>query len=230
LRLNATGVLIVIELADDLESSADGAFVVDEELRIVFANQSAQRMLGFRLDGAPHRYCYRILRGRNDQGRLLCHEFCPVAKDIFSGARVSSFDLQVPTKTEGKRWLNMSIFRYSGKRNGTPYIVHLFRDITQKKRDARFVERVVEAAKHYGGVQPDSNSDQKLARQYGELTRRERQVLTLLVEGHGTREIAQHLSISVNTTRNHVQQILQKLDVHTRLEAVIYAINNGLLD
>ncbi|MEJ2746212.1 MAG: LuxR C-terminal-related transcriptional regulator, partial [bacterium] len=61
------------------------------------------------------------------------------------------------------------------------------------------------------------------------LTPRELEILELLARGHGTSEISELLAISQNTVRNHIQHILQKLQVHTRLEAVTYAIKNGLI-
>jgi two-component system nitrate/nitrite response regulator NarL len=62
-----------------------------------------------------------------------------------------------------------------------------------------------------------------------DLTDREREVLSLLAQGHSTREIAQALSISYSTARNHIQNILHKLNVHSRLEAVAYAYEHGLV-
>jgi two-component system nitrate/nitrite response regulator NarL len=56
-----------------------------------------------------------------------------------------------------------------------------------------------------------------------QLTRRERDVLALLMEGAGPADIARRLSVSRNTVRTHVQNILMKLQVHTRLEAVAFA-------
>ena len=60
------------------------------------------------------------------------------------------------------------------------------------------------------------------------LTVRETQVLRLLAEGRNTTEIAAEIGVSINTTRTHVQNILTKLGVHSRLEAAAYAANNGL--
>jgi two-component system nitrate/nitrite response regulator NarL len=56
-----------------------------------------------------------------------------------------------------------------------------------------------------------------------QLTRRERDVLALLMEGAGAADIAGRLSVSRNTVRTHVQNILMKLQVHTRLQAVAFA-------
>jgi DNA-binding CsgD family transcriptional regulator len=52
------------------------------------------------------------------------------------------------------------------------------------------------------------------------LTPRQREVLDLMVLGMSTTEIAGKLWVSRNTARNHIQQILDKLDVHTRIAAV----------
>jgi two-component system nitrate/nitrite response regulator NarL len=55
---------------------------------------------------------------------------------------------------------------------------------------------------------------------YRSLTPRERRVLELLVEGHNTAEIVARLHITDSTARTHVQSILSKLGVHSRLQAV----------
>jgi DNA-binding NarL/FixJ family response regulator len=60
------------------------------------------------------------------------------------------------------------------------------------------------------------------------LTKREREVLRLIVDGKTDREIAQTLSISSGTASRHVANILHKLDVRTRSAAAAWAIRNGL--
>ena len=65
----------------------------------------------------------------------------------------------------------------------------------------------------------------------GTLTGRQMEVLDLLAEGMSTADIATKLWVSKATVRNHVQQIMEKLDVHTRLAAVhaadVYAHSPG---
>ena len=61
------------------------------------------------------------------------------------------------------------------------------------------------------------------------LTEREQQVLELLVEGLSSQAIADRLFLSMNTVRNHVQNILVKLGAHSRLEAVATAVKSGLV-
>ena len=62
------------------------------------------------------------------------------------------------------------------------------------------------------------------------LTDRELQVLKLVARGHNNRDIAKELFISENTVKNHVRNILEKLHLHSRMEAVVYAVRERLLD
>lgn len=62
------------------------------------------------------------------------------------------------------------------------------------------------------------------------LTRREREVLALLAEGAGNEVIAEALIISPETARTHIQNVLSKLGVHSRLEAATFVMQNGILD
>jgi DNA-binding NarL/FixJ family response regulator len=63
-----------------------------------------------------------------------------------------------------------------------------------------------------------------------ELTVRERETLDLLAEGATTDEIGLRLGVSRNTTRNHVQRVLEKLGARSKLEAVAVARREGLID
>jgi len=62
-----------------------------------------------------------------------------------------------------------------------------------------------------------------------QLTAREREVLELLVQGADGKGVAQALGISQNTVRTHVQSILTKLQVHSRLEAATFAVRHRLV-
>jgi two-component system nitrate/nitrite response regulator NarL len=64
----------------------------------------------------------------------------------------------------------------------------------------------------------------------GQLTSRERDVLNLLVQGANGERLAAQLGISPNTVRTHVQSILTKLQVHSRLEAATFAVRHGIVE
>jgi two-component system nitrate/nitrite response regulator NarL len=63
-----------------------------------------------------------------------------------------------------------------------------------------------------------------------QLTERETQVLRLMVDGLNGSQIATKLGISSNTVRTHIQSILTKLQVHSRLAAATFAVRHGLFD
>ena len=63
-----------------------------------------------------------------------------------------------------------------------------------------------------------------------QLTRREREVLTALSEGLSNKQIAERLHMSVDTERTHMMNILNKLGVHSRLQALLFAARHGLVE
>jgi DNA-binding NarL/FixJ family response regulator len=63
-----------------------------------------------------------------------------------------------------------------------------------------------------------------------DLTEREKDVLRLMVTGISNDEIADQLFIATNTVKNHVRSIFRKLGVSTRVEAVVSALDNHLVD
>ena len=81
-----------------------------------------------------------------------------------------------------------------------------------------------------GGLMRRRNEQDDAFRRVSRLTRREREVLHLLVDGSGTEAIARALVISPQTARTHIQNILAKLGVHSRLEAAALVNESGIRD
>lgn len=93
------------------------------------------------------------------------------------------------------------------------------------------------AVQHYEQPRPggsDGGYDEELEEADGKamvrLTRRELEILQLLARGLNNEVISRQLYISPTTTRNHIQNILGKLGVHSKLEAVAYAVRAGYVD
>jgi DNA-binding NarL/FixJ family response regulator len=61
------------------------------------------------------------------------------------------------------------------------------------------------------------------------LTAREREILTLVAQGHSNRDIADRLVISERTARTHVSNVLTKLQLSSRTQAALLAIREGLI-
>lgn len=81
-------------------------------------------------------------------------------------------------------------------------------------------------ARQVGFGDGEASDAELLARQ---LTPREVEVLQLLAEGAAGPDIAERLAVSPNTVRTHVQGILSKLQVHSRLEAAAFAVRHDLV-
>jgi two-component system NarL family response regulator len=62
------------------------------------------------------------------------------------------------------------------------------------------------------------------------LTEREMEVLRLVAKGRNNRDIAKELFISENTVKNHIRNILEKLHLHSRMQAVVYAVREGFIE
>ena len=62
------------------------------------------------------------------------------------------------------------------------------------------------------------------------LTDRERETLARLVRGESTADMAEAMGVRVSTARTHIDSVLSKLGAHSRLEAVAYAVREGLVD
>lgn len=101
--------------------------------------------------------------------------------------------------------------------------------LLKKTSLVRIVEAIVDV---HGGGSPMSNSIARKVVQYFQqqkraddstngITEREFEILTHLAEGYQYKEIADKLSISVKTVCNHLQNIYQKMHVHSRTEAVV---------
>ncbi|MDT0634695.1 helix-turn-helix transcriptional regulator [Spectribacter hydrogenoxidans] len=120
-----------------------------------------------------------------------------------------------------------------------PCVLGAFQDITDRKRSqeelAAAIEAVMADTSWFSRSLIEKLADVRQAtegsgdvRGADSLTEREREILALLADGYGNRDIAARLAISPNTVRNHVANLYAKLDVHSRAGAVIWARERGL--
>jgi DNA-binding NarL/FixJ family response regulator len=83
------------------------------------------------------------------------------------------------------------------------------------------VERAMRRLRH----RRDADDDAR--RRLNRLTRRETEILELMARGNTPDEIARQLTMSPNTLRTHTQNVLTKLGVHSKMEALVLAIRHG---
>jgi DNA-binding NarL/FixJ family response regulator len=88
---------------------------------------------------------------------------------------------------------------------------------------------IVVTARASRGLERASRAAVETSRPLPSLTQREREILSLLADGLGNKQIAAQLGISPSTVKTHLEVVFDKLDVTSRAEAVAVAVRRGLL-
>ncbi len=212
-----------------LASSSDGVFAVDADQRIVSWSDSAEELLQHPAADVLGKPCYRVTLGRDYDNHPFCRINCPTIRAVRRGISVTNFDIACP-HGDDQIWLNVSIVPVRGNRRKAPMAIHMVRDVSARRRSerlaqatqavvAQFISDDTGAVERSGPFPPPDPS----------LTRRETEVLHLLAEGMTTVELAERLAVSRVTVRNHIQHLLAKLGVHSRLEAILSGARHGLI-
>jgi DNA-binding CsgD family transcriptional regulator len=221
------------EVLDVLAQSDTPALATDIGGHVVFWNRAAEKLLGRPTSQVLGRRCYDVLGGRDVFGNRFCHENCSVLSMSRKGESVQPFEIVLPSTPKQEQALNISLLRIPGTRPDTFTLVHLFQPIDRPSRLARALERL--GAHPEGTATGNGNGTNGHAAAAGPmslskvppLTEREREILRWVAAGLQNKEIAQKLGISLATVRNHIHNILEKLDVHSKLEAVSLAFRQG---
>lgn len=220
--------MLLRELKEMVESTADAAFAVDGEGVIVAWNAPAAELFGVPENEAIGNSCGLILDGTDECGQV-CSAECSVRNAAQSNHSVLNFDMQAQTP-HGRQWCNISVLRAKVANSTALCSIHIIRGIDVRKRMELLVRDFIvnEAKLPVENIKALVSTTRSPAREV-ELTERELEVLRLLAKGVVTRSIAEKLNISRVTVNNHIQNILKKLNAHTRLEAVRRAEYAGLI-
>lgn len=219
----------MVDIFELLAGMADGVFAVDGEQRISLWNRAAEELLGVTAQEVLGRSCYEVIQGRDERGCLLCRQACRDLAMAERGETIPTHDLLALTKGGQQVWLNISHMVVPLTRSDRFALVHIFRDISRKKETEQFVQGLLSSLTKLSESGRSDPSQRPSADPVKLLTPRELQVLRLLAEGFGTKAIAGKLLISPSTVGNHIQSLLSKLRVHSRLEAVALAFRLRLL-
>jgi len=220
------------EVLDLLTQSDTPALATDVAGHILFWNRAAERLLGRTAREALGRRCYDVIGGRDVFGNRFCHENCSVVSMSRRGEAVHGFELTLSQPPRPDQSLNVTILKIPGGRPELFTLVHIFQPIDRQSRLTRALE-------HLGATRPASAGPEAwkpvalppgplaASTEAPPLTDREKEVLRWVAAGLQNKEIAQQLGISLATVRNHIHNILEKLDVHSKLEAVSLAFRQG---
>jgi len=215
-RASATDIGIrLTELLNILGRTSDAMIAVDPAMRIVGWNRSAERLLGYTAGDAIGRPCHEVLAWTDRCGNAVCDETCTSVCGGGIDGIIATREVMGRSASGHTLWLNATTIVPPPEMQGECRLVHLIREVALPPE----LERLV--VDRLSGWSPAvSMRDPRL----DSLTPREGEVLRLLAEGLDGIAISEKLFVSPATVRNHVQHILTKLGVHSRLEAVTLAL------
>lgn len=209
--------------------TAEGLLLLDPGGQILFANRPAGEMLGVSERKIVGRPCYEICRWRDPDGSLVCFQGCAVMALEKRDGPVQNFNVQTTNRSGGDLWLNVTTLIKSNRssRKGGQ-IIHILRPTISlvKRADltlqipSSFDEPINKVKRPFKPrEQPGAHSHLQLMKRFS-LTQREAEVLRFITQGRVAKEIAAALGLGTTTVRTHIQKILKKMGVHSKLEAV----------
>ena len=196
----------LLKVLDVLALSCDPMFAINQRHRIVFWNRALTHLLGYGYDDVVGRTCGGVLAGVDDFGNRYCSDSCPIVTIATRGEPVRQFRIRAKSKAGKKIPVDVSVVKFVLRESSGMLLAHIVRPA-----DAAAVE--APATAHH------EHADRRLL----DLTAREIVVLGLLAAGEKTRAIADRLGIAPLTARNHINNMFEKLEVHSKAEAVALA-------
>ncbi|MGH9738801.1 MAG: LuxR C-terminal-related transcriptional regulator [Candidatus Acidiferrales bacterium] len=213
------------ELFNLLEGTSDAAFALTDECEICSWNKAAERLFGYSKLEALQKSCQGLLQGRTVLGVQVWGDNCTIRDCVARGVEVPNYDLEVKIRSGRRMWISVSTLVYESPRNRRRLIVHFAHDITERKKNEELLRKMTQVSRQLaslpevvGRIAPVSP-----------LSDQEREILRLFSVGTNSTEIARKLGITLQTLRNHLHHINQKLHTHNRLEAVTHAIQHKLV-
>jgi DNA-binding CsgD family transcriptional regulator len=205
------------ETLDRIARSGEAVFAIDGADRIILWNKPCEALLGLPARRALGKPCYEVMCGRDANDNIYCHRNCAVAHQARQEKDdpVNRFSLTVRAGDGTPKRVSSSLFSIPSYHPALTTVVHVLR---------------AETAASPATAEPEPLTPLKTGE--GEavaLTTREKEILRCLGQGMSTLAVAKKLAIAPVTVRNHVQKILQKLDVHSKLEAVVLAHRHKLI-
>lgn len=209
--------------------TADGTFVTSLRQRIVAWSPAAEEAFGLSADQVLGRRCYEAISGAEPDGHPICRRDCRVVTNARRGRPTPAYDVVALTPGGVRCHLNISILLVPGEEE--PLVLHLFRETGPTAAVVAAEGREEEGAGHSRGTPVWRGADGAVPSEpVGQpLSRREFEVLRLLAVGRTTREIAEALSISPFTARNHIGSVQRKLGARNRVETLLFASHHRLI-
>lgn len=196
-----------LSAADALFDAADCVFAADANQRITFWSAASERLLGISRQQALGAPCHKLLRACDGAGQAFCGPACRIAQLAEGGSAPVNHRLWLDAGRRQRQQFRLIVMLAPSAHEGLWSVFHVLHRVA-------------------AGASVKSRATRADA---PALTARERAVLQMLAEGLPAHLISRHLCISLVTVRNHIQHILAKLEVHSKVEAVALAYRRRLI-
>jgi len=187
-------------------------FVVDDQKRIIFMNDAASLLLGkdaSLVEGSP---CREVMDMHCLDGKPFCGQDCTLWQQAREGTLDGEFHLTYCSPTGSIAEISVKAILLSAPGQEGAAILHIIQPIASATE--------MQSRETNPGISQDHPTQRREEVRH-RLTGRETEVLQLLATGHSTQAISKELGISPITVRNHLQNVMRKLDVRRRLDAVV---------
>jgi PAS domain S-box-containing protein len=181
-------------------STSEVSFITDAHGRIESWNAAAERYFEVPAREAIGRRCCDLIRGRDEFGNDFCTAFCAPRHMNRAGRAVNRFRIRIRDRDGGERHCSVSTVAISAAAGEGAALLHILTP-----------ESAAAPSEPAANVRGESAAG---------LTPREREVLKRVLDGRGTRDIADLLGISARTVENHLQNIYRKHGVRNRVALV----------
>lgn len=206
-------------LAKLLQDRVDGLFIIDGRQRIVHWDPACEKLFGLSARSVVGRVCHQILNQLTLGGEERCNAHCSLGEISCGQMMPHSLSLSMRTAGSMRPELRMHTMLVPSQDESGWNVVHVL------SRGKSLHSAVFEAD---AGPDGEHTEPRKEPCSRSPLTRREMEILRLLAAGHSTARMAEILCVSQVTVRNHIQHLLNKMGVHSRLEAVACAKQHGV--
>lgn len=215
------------ELFDLFEATSDAVFAVTDQCEICSWNKAAEKLFGYPRTEALGKSCNELLQGRGTMGLGVWGEECSIRECVEKRVEVPRFDLEVKTRSGRRLWVSVGTVLYGSSQNHgrRSLIVHVANNITQHRREEELLRKMTSLARQLSSIPEVIGRPTPIS----PLSDQEKEILHMFSVGKNSTEIARKLGITLQTLRNHLHHINQKLHTHNRLEAVTHAVQRKLI-